>query len=161
LPVFARDVLHEGAAGLGLMVAAFGLGAMVAGVLVAYLGDFPNKGQFVLWAFGLFVLAVLAFSFSTRMTLSILCLAVAGGALVSFASVINTIVQRNAPDHLRGRAMSAFIFCFGGCMPFGSLLAGAMAKAMGAPRALAIQAVILGLFTIYVALFRPATRRLR
>jgi MFS family permease len=161
LPIFARDVLGRDASGLGLLVASFGLGAMMAGFLLAYLGDFSGKGRFVLRAFGVFALSVLSFSASQHLWVSAVCLWAAGASMVSFASVLNTLVQTNVPDHLRGRAMSAFIFCFGGCMPFGSLIAGIMARAMGAPIALAIQALILGAFTAFVALTQPASRRLR
>ena len=78
--------------------------------------------------------------------------------MISFASVINSLVQGSVPDHLRGRAVSLFVFSFGGCMPLGNLLAGWTAKSFGAPSALLMQGTLLGGLTLYVYLAHPEIR---
>ena len=154
LPVFARDILKIGSSGYGLLLGSFGAGAVVGAFTVAYLGDFRQKGRFVLHMSFLFVVGMLLFAYSHWLYVSVFCMFITGLSMVSLASVINTLVQSSVPDHLRGRAVSIFVFSFGGCMPIGNLVAGWLAKTYGAPFALLGQGTILGLFVavIYAAL---------
>lgn len=158
LPIFARDILQVGAHGLGIMVGSFGMGAILAGILVALLGDFHGKGLFVARSVLLFVVGLIGFSLSRNFLLSVVCLFFSGFSMVGFASVINTMIQRAVPDHLRGRAMSMFVFSFGGCMPFGNLLSGYLAKVFGAPHALLGQGLALACFALYICIFRSEIR---
>ena len=158
LPVFARDILKVGSSGFGIMVGAFGAGAVFAGILIALLGDFRGKGRFVVRSVFLFVAGMVGFALSRNMLISVVCLFVAGFSMVSYASVINTVIQNAVPDHLRGRAMSLFVFSFGGCMPFGNLLAGYFAKVFTAPIALLGQGAALGCFGLYIYVFHPEIR---
>jgi MFS family permease len=160
LPVFARDVLKIGAQGLGWLVGSFGLGAVTGGFVVAYRADFRRKGNYVMIAVLSYVAAMIAFALSRLLVLSLFCLAAAGFAMVGYASVINTIVQKAVPDHLRGRAMSMFVFSFGGCMPLGNLLAGWMANRIGAPLAVLLQGAVLGLYALALYVVRPHIREL-
>jgi len=160
LPVFARDILKIGASGLGVLVGSFGAGAVLGAFYVAFLGDFNRKGHFVLNMLSLFVISMLGFSHSHWLLLSTGCLFVAGFSMIGFASVINTLVQSSVPDHLRGRAVSIFVFSFGGCMPLGNLLAGWLAKTYGAPLALAGQGAVLGVFVAYFYLTHPEVHSL-
>jgi MFS family permease len=155
LPVYARDILRVGAIGLGYLIAAFGGGAVLGGVLIAYLGDFQRKGRFALSAILFFVVAMLGFAVCKSLAWSLVFLALAGFSMVSYVSVINTVVQCSVPDHLRGRAISLFVISFGGFMPFGNLLAGWLAKEFGAPTALVGQGVTLGVLTLFVFISRP------
>lgn len=152
LPVFARDIIKIGASGLGILFSAFGAGAVVSGFIVAYKGDFPRKGQYAVGAVMAYVVAMIGFVSTHGLPLALFCLFVCGFSLVSFASVINSLVQSSAPDHLRGRAMSVFVFCFGGFMPVGNFLAGWSAKHWGAPHAILLQGALLGILVaaIYV-----------
>jgi len=150
LPVYARDILKIGASGLGLLVGSFGAGAVIGAFGVAWRGDFSGKGRFVLHMILLFAASMLGFSQSTWLPLSLTCLFVSGFSMIGFASVINSLVQNSVPDHLRGRAVSIFVFSFGGCMPLGNLLSGWLAKVFGAPAALLGQGIVLGLFVLYV-----------
>jgi MFS family permease len=160
LPIYARDILKIGSSGFGVLVGLFGAGAVVGAFTVAYRGDFSHKGRFVLNMVFVFVVCMLGFSYSRWLPLSLSCLFMAGFSMVGFASVINTLVQSSVPDHLRGRAVSIFVFSFGGCMPIGNLLTGWWAKAYGAPSALLTQGVLLGLFTLFVYLAHPEVRSL-
>jgi predicted MFS family arabinose efflux permease len=152
LPIFARDVLHRGVEAFGMLVGSFGAGAIVAGLGVALLGNFQHKGRVVMASLWIFVGALLAFSVSRIFWLSMVCLMAAGFSMVGYASLINSIVQSTAPDHMRGRAMSVFVFAFGGCMPVGNLMAGFLAKHLGAPETLLFQGLALAGFALYVQL---------
>ena len=152
LPLYARDILKIGASGLGGLVGSFGAGAVLGAFAVAYQGNMDHIGRFVLRMVFLFTAAMLIFAYSRATALSMACLFVAGFSMVGSSSVINTLVQTSVPDHLRGRAVSLFVFAFGGCMPLGNLLAGFLAKTYGAPAALLGQGAVLGAFVIYLHL---------
>src|SRR5262249_29388162 len=139
LPAFARDVLGLDPSGLGSLMAAFGAGAVVGGFLVAYLGDFPGKIRFALRGEVIFIVAIILFSFVRNTLLGMVFLFFTGFSMVTFVSVINSLVQSAVPEHMRGRAMSLFVFAFGGCMPFGNLLAGGIARLVSVPTAICIQ----------------------
>jgi MFS family permease len=106
----------------------------------------------------LFVGGMIGFALSRNMLLSVVCLFLTGFSMVGYASVINTMIQNAVPDHLRGRAMSMFVFSFGGCMPFGNLMAGALANRFGAPDAILGQGIALGCFALYFCCVRPEIR---
>ncbi len=150
LPAFARNILHMDPSGLGILMASFGVGAVSGGLVVAYRGDFPGKERFALRGEGFFILGMLAFSYSRNPLLCMIFLFVMGFSMVSFASVVNSLVQSNVPEHMRGRAMSLFVFAFGGCMPFGSLLAGWLADLWSVPTALCVQGCVLGVLVVYI-----------
>jgi MFS family permease len=155
LPAFAREILHLDPSGLGTMMASFGAGAVLGGFLIAYLGDFPGKERFAMRGVLLFVAGMVGFSLSRDMLLCMVFLFITGFAMVSFASVVNSLVQSTVPEHMRGRAMSLFVFAFGGCMPFGNLLAGWLARLWGVPLALLGQGLVLGVFVLYVYVAHP------
>jgi MFS family permease len=150
LPAFARQVLHLDPSGLGSLMASFGAGAVAGGFLVAYLGDFSGKERFAMRGEILFVAALVGFSFTRDILLCMIFLWIAGFSMVSFASVVNSLVQSTVPEHMRGRAMSLFVFAFGGCMPFGNLLAGWLAHLWGVPLALLAQGCVLGVLVLYI-----------
>jgi MFS family permease len=151
LPAFARQVLHLDPSGLGSMMASFGAGAVMGGFLVAYLGDYVGKERFALRGEALFVVALVAFSFTRNALVGMIFLFLAGFSMVAFASVVNSLVQTAVPEHMRGRAMSLFVFAFGGCMPFGNLLAGGLAHVWGVPHALLAQGCLLGIVVTYIS----------
>ncbi len=158
LPAFARDTLHMDASGLGSLMACFGAGAVLAGVLVAYRGDFKGKERFAMQGEILYVVGMILFALSRNPLLCMVLLFIEGFAMVTFASVVNSLVQTSVPEEMRGRAISLFVFAFGGCMPFGNLLAGWLANRWGVPRALLLQGASLSLIVGYVALYKLRER---
>jgi MFS family permease len=158
LPVFAKDVLKVGAQGLGFMLATNGIGAAVIALGLASLGDFPRKGALTLGSAFVTVLALVMFSVSHQMALSLVCLAVVGGAMTIYRAMCNTLLQTIAPDDLRGRVMSLFSLGFLGLSPFGSMQAGFVAQYLGAPMAVGIGAAVMGLSALAVLLAVPRMR---
>lgn len=159
IPLFARDVLHVGATGLSVMMGVVGAGAVCGALVLAFAGDFRDKGGSVLAGSFTFAVCMILFSQSTRPALSLVFLFGMGFSIVCAIAVINTLLQQLVIDDMRGRVMSMFILSFLGTMPFGSLLAGAAAHLYGAPLTLTAGGAILGLFTILVAVLRPDIRR--
>jgi MFS family permease len=103
LPVFARDVLHSGAEGLGHLRAAPALGATLT---AAYFSARPlkhNVGVKMLIAVGVFGAATIVFGFSRSMPLSLVCLALLGAADMFSVYVRQSLIQLYTPDEMRGR----------------------------------------------------------
>ena len=150
LPVFARDILKIGAPGYGVLMGAFGTGAVISGLLVAFWGNAAGREKYVMRFVFVFVASMIVFSLSRNLLLSLMALFFAGFAMVGFASIIYTLIQTNVPDHLRGRAMSLFVFSFGGFMPFGNLMAGFLAKHIQAPHTVLLQGLLFGAFAVFV-----------
>lgn len=135
-PVFARRMLHVGPEGLGVMLAAVGVGAVATALALASLGDFPRKGRAVSIAAGVFALSLAGFALSRNFLLSLASLAVLGGAMMSSSSLINTLMQKRAPDRMRGRIISLYVLAWLGLVPVGNLFAGAVAERLGPAAAL-------------------------
>jgi MFS family permease len=158
LPVFARDVLHVGAPGLGSMLSATGTGALIAGVALASGRWAIPRGRLILGATATFALVLIALSLSRSYPLTLVLLAAAGFSMILNNASVNALLQSRVPDRLRGRVMSVYVFMFIGMTPLGALQAGALARWLGAPAALAIGAVALLLVLAWIAANIPELR---
>jgi MFS family permease len=136
MPVFASTVLHGGAHTLGFLMGAAGCGALAAALALAARKSVLGLGRVIGWSASVFGLALAGFSMSRSFWLSMALLFVAGFGMIQQMSSSNTVIQTLVEDEMRGRVMSYYAMAFVGMTPFGSLLAGAMAKWIGAPRTL-------------------------
>jgi len=154
MPAFAKDVLGQGPAGLGLMSAAIGTGALVGALLVASLGRTMSKGKMLTAGNLLFPMMVLLFSASRNFYLSLFILFLTGISFMIQNNMTNTLIQTSIPDELRGRVMSVFTLVFMGFFPIGSLLAGTVAEHSTIPLGAAVGgsiALAFGLFWFWRA----------
>ena len=150
MPIFAGDVLGVGPEGFGLLMSAPGLGAVAGTLTVASLGNLRHKGWLLLGAvFGLGVFLIL-FSFSRSFLLSLALLVVLGAVQMVYMTTNHTLIQLSTPDELRGRVMGVYMMNQG-LMPFGSLLAGALADLLGAPTAVFIMGLLVALMAVAFA----------
>jgi MFS family permease len=161
LPVFARDVLHVGAPGLGWLLSATGAGALVGGITVAVIAGRVRRGPLLLASAAGFAVLIGAFSFSRSLPLSLALLAGAGFSVIPFTATVNALLQSLVPDELRGRVMGVYVFMFLGMTPLGSLQAGAMARWLGAPAALSVSAAIFLCAITFAATRVPELREVR
>ncbi|MCY4488880.1 MAG: MFS transporter [Deltaproteobacteria bacterium] len=161
LPIFQKDVLQVGADGLGLMMAAPGLGAMLAMLSVAHYASRVNRpGLLMLAALVLQGVFLALFALVRTLTLALATLVVVGGFQVLFMSVSNMVLHMTVPDQLRGRVMSIYMLDRG-ITPAGALLAGVSAHFIGAPyTVLGMGALVLALAAV-VILFLPGLRKVR
>jgi MFS family permease len=147
VPVYARDVLHQGADGFGFLMGAHGLGALLGAFYLAYVSHRgPQMRMLFAGALGL-CLAQLALAFVHLYWLAWPLLLCGGLSMMIFVGLVNATVQLAVPDHLRGRVMSVYVLVFLGMMPLGSLAAGMVAQFWGAPVAFSLSAA-LGLFSL-------------
>lgn len=124
----------HGAQTLGFLMAASGIGALAGALYLATRRTVVGLGRVIAVAGVVFGLALIAFSFSHQLWISLLIVPIGGCAmLIEFASA-NTVLQTLADDDKRGRVMSLFTAAFMGMTPFGNLLAGALAQGLASPQ---------------------------
>ncbi len=135
VPLVARDVLHEGAHGFGLLMASLGIGAMAGAVALA----FGGRGRAPVWLLSGTALACAAglagLGAVRHFWAAAVVLVAAGFTMIVFMASSNTTVQVTVPDALRGRLMGLYAFVFVGMTPFGALLVGSIAEKWGVPAA--------------------------
>jgi MFS family permease len=131
LPVFAEEVFHSGAKGLGFLVSASGIGALTAALAIAVKGDIKNKTRFMSYACLCFSISLFIFSFSKIFVVSLMAIMFGGLGMVSYLATANSYIQVSVPDELRGRVMSVYSFIFLGTVPIGNAIMGIVADKAG------------------------------
>jgi MFS family permease len=146
IPALARDVLHTDATGYGFLMAASGIGSLVAALSIAFRGRSTPaiiaRGALVLGLAEIAAAAIHVFP------LALLAMAFVGFGAIGMAATANTVIQLAVPDALRGRVMSVYTTVFVGSSPIGGLLMGWIASRFGVEVSLAIggvACVVLGL----------------
>jgi MFS family permease len=130
LPIFASDVLHGGARSFGALLAAPGLGALVASLMVAARGKRPGPLSGLYRAVLVLVGALVVFALSRWMGLSLLALAIIGAAQMLFRTVAMATLHEATDDAHRGRVVSIFLLDYG-LWSFGTLWLGWLAEHLG------------------------------
>jgi MFS family permease len=143
LPVMTQDVFHRAASQYAVMLSFSGAGAVIGALVVAGLGKFRRMGPTLLAVQMVFGLLVTAFALSRVLWVSYVLLFLGGAALIVMFSLIASLVQLIAPDHLRGRVVSLYMMAFRGGMPLGSLAAGYVASLTSAPLVLGLNGLLL------------------
>jgi MFS family permease len=160
MPVFQKDVLKVGPEGLGIMLAAPELGAMLAGLLLASLAHrVQRQGVLMLSSLVALGIAMNMFSWTTSFPLAILALVNIGAFQIFYMATTNTMLQVIVPDHLRGRVMSIYALDRG-LMPIGALTAGVSAHWIGAPATVSYMGFAVIVMAGLVAWRAPVVRRL-
>lgn len=133
MPIFAEDILHGGARGLGLLMASAGVGSLAGALLLASRSTIRGLGRIVAASALTFGIALSLFALSTHFWISAILLAVVGMSMITQAASTNTLIQSMVPDAMRGRVMALYVISFMGMMPLGSLVEGWIAEHIGAP----------------------------
>ena len=135
VPLFARDVLHQGVHEFGLLMASLGAGAVVGAIAVAVVSyGQPPLASVVVPGVGVAV-AILTLGFVRYFALAAVILFLVGVMQIIFQNSCNTIVQVTVPDELRGRVMGVYMMVFAGATPAGATLIGTVAEGAGVPAA--------------------------
>jgi MFS family permease len=164
MPIFAKDVFHEGASALGVLLGALGAGGVVGGLLAASLNRVDQRGLLQLNAMFLCSLGQAGFALLGSLTgslwvgVALLFCAGLGGSL--FNTTNQTVVQLVAPDHLRGRITSV-MQVQPLCMAVGTLVAGALADVLGVVAVTAGFNLAAFAIAVLVLIFSPRMRNLR
>lgn len=130
-PIFARDILHVGPEGFGLLRASFGVGALGMAV---YLSRFPivrHGGRWMFAAVAVFGLCTLTFGLSKVVWISGLALLIGGAADMVSVNIRQTLIQLATPDHMRGRVSSVSMLFIGASNELGEAYSGVAVRLLG------------------------------
>ncbi|MCX7312718.1 MAG: MFS transporter [Alphaproteobacteria bacterium] len=131
LPVFARDVFHVGAGGLGLLRAAPGIGALIAALILAHHPPRRRVGKIIFSAVGIYGTAIVIFALSESFLLSMALLAVLGAADMISVVIRMTMMQLETTDDMRGRVSAVNSLFVIASNQLGDFRAGLMASWLG------------------------------
>lgn len=159
LPVFAKEVLHVGPAGLGYLTAVRQAGGLLGLALLANLRDYRRKGLLMFIIATGFGVGLMAFSVSAALVYFIIILAAVNACAMAVDTLYKTLMQSNVPDEQRGRAMGSWVLSIGAA-PVGHLGVGGLATALGAQGALLVNGAVLAGISLVAAIGLPKIRRL-
>ena len=159
LPVFAKEVLHVGPTGLGVMTAARQTGGLLGLWLLAGLGTFRKKGLLMFATAIGFGGGLMAFSIAGNIYAFLGVLLFVNACAMAVDTLYKTMMQELVSDEERGRAMGSWVLSIGSA-PVGHLGVGALAAVVGAPRALLINGAILSAVSVITMVSMPNIRRL-
>ena len=132
VPVLARDVLGQSAAGYGLLMSAMGVGAVFGAATLAWFAHRGPRRQVLFGGATALTITQLIISRTNDYTLSLFLLFALGWGLITYTATANSSLQVASPDSLRGRVMSIHSLLNGGTSPIGNLFAGTVTEIWGA-----------------------------
>lgn len=160
LPIYARDILHTGPWGLGLLRSMPALGAVAMSVLLAWRPLQRGAGRKIIVAVAVFGAATLVFGLSETLWLSMAALFVTGAADMVSVVVRQTLVQLETPDEMRGRVAAVNSVFIGASNELGEFESGALAAAIGPVGSVVLGGIgTLAVAAAWVRLFPQLWRR--
>jgi len=159
MPVFAGQILHGGPHTLGFLMGAVGVGSLLSALSLVVRRSVRGLTKMIPIAAAIFGVGLICFGLSASIWLSMPLMFVTGFGMMQGLTTSNTIIQTLVDEDMRGRVMSYYTMAFVGMAPFGSLLAGSLANAIGAPRTVIVSgaACIAGALWFWFRL--PAVRK--
>jgi MFS family permease len=152
LPVFARDIFHQGAATYALFLSVSGMGSIIGALTVAGLGSIKNTGRVALVSLAALGASGAVFGLSHWIPLSCLALFVCGAAMMAVFAAVNSLVQLIVTNDMRGRVMSVYNLAFRGGMMSGNLASGWLVPIYSAPIVVCANGLLLVAVAGYFAL---------
>lgn len=154
IPVYARDVMSGGVGLAGLMQSAPSLGTILFMLAVASLGDIQWKGKLLMGSGFGFCTALILFAWTRSPLLALGILVVVGGFNMTWQTTVNTLLQTNVSDEMRGRVMASYTVTALAMMPLGQGPMGVAIERLGPSWALTLASGISMAWMVYMAFFR-------
>lgn len=143
MPVFAREVLHTGASGYGLLLTFVGTGALAGALSLAALGGRIRRGRLFVISAYTFAILTITFSVANFIMLAAALLLLLGLTMLINGALANGMLQSVVPDELRGRVMATYVFVYVGFVPIGSLIAGSISHVLGVQWAIGLGGAVM------------------
>jgi MFS family permease len=159
LPIYAKDILHVGTLGLGILRSAPGAGAIAMAVLVAYRPLTRRAGITMLACVFVFGLCTIVFGLSRNLALSLSALVVLGACDMVSVIIRHTVIQLGTPDEMRGRVSSVNMVFIGASNEVGQFESGITAEWFGTVPAVVLGGIGTLLVVVLWAVFFPTLRR--
>jgi len=136
MPLVARDLVQGGPLTFGVLLGAFGVGAMAGGFTSVPMRRHLGAQGLAIWSSAAFGVSSIVLGLSSWLALSMLALFVAGGCWTLALSTFNITVQTSVPRWVTGRALAAYQMCVFGGLALGSVVSGQIARSAGTEEAL-------------------------
>lgn len=159
VPLFVTEVLRGGAARMGFLFAASGIGTVVGSLLVASFGHYRRKGRLLVSANAVWVLALAFFALTRSFASSFAMLLLMAGAQSVFTTLVITLMQGSVEARMRGRIMSLNTLLMMGLRPLGDFPVSVATSFFGIVNAALLSAGVVALAGALVFSFRPAVWR--
>ena len=156
MPIFSDQILHSGSKGLGILMGASGIGAVIGGLFLASRQKILGIKKVIAFASLASSVCILLFAFSKSFLLSAFLLGLIGFSFLIINAGSNSAMQAIAPEYLRGRIISFYSMMFIGMFPLGSLTVGCLAHKFGVSTATAVGATVCLIVGLYFSLKVPA-----
>ncbi len=149
---FTRNVLHEGPGAYGLLVGAYGVGAILGSFVMVGTGDRWRRSRFTVVGFSLFVVGEVVLGLAPVYAIALVGLGAIGMAQVLAMVSCQTAIQVNVEEQFRGRVLSIYVMCFFAGTPIGALLGGIAADVVGLRATVVGAAVLMAGTIVYLVL---------
>ena len=159
MPVIAKEMLHGTSLTYGFLMGASGAGALAGALYLASRKSVLGLGEIIPMATFILSIGIIGFAFSRNVYISIAFLVITGLGLMLQLASSNTIIQTIVAEDKRGRVMSIYTMAFMGTAPFGSFMAGSLAKLIGASFTLLIGGLVCMAGAVLFYLKLPEIRR--
>jgi MFS family permease len=160
LPAFVDKALHSGEASFGALNAATGIGAFGAGLLLAQLASSSARGKMVTISAFVYPFVLMVFGFITSINLALVFTFLLGFFFLLMFNNINSLLQLNTSENMRGRVMSLYSLVFFGFSPFGSLAIGAIAERIPISLTIGLSGLVTILLTVVIFMSTPEIKKL-
>jgi MFS family permease len=161
LPVYARDILEVGPAGIGLFTGAIGIGALAGALSLAAFRPSGGSGRLIVASMMIVGAALTTFAVSRSLPISMLAMLLIGFFQPLFYATTNVMIQMLVPARLRGRVLSLYLLTSIGFIPIANLFGGAIAEEIGVEAVLAAGGLTTIAIAVLVAVFERDVLRLR
>lgn len=150
LPVVAERVFKQDSFGLGLLYSIFGIGAVLGTIFISAFHNRFSVRRLLLGGSFLFTISLFAFTLTTNFPLALIFMFFSGAGIAAQMALMQSIIQNNVENHLRGRVMSIFVTAHQGMLFIGNFQIGWVAEHLGSRPAIALGAAIVFFFALYL-----------
>lgn len=161
LPAYVDKVLQQGAAEYGWLNTAIGIGAIISVSIIAQAGKSLGRGRILTTLALIFPIVLGLFAFNHWLPLALVFAALLGALFIGEYVLLNTLLQTEIEDSMRGRVLSLYTITFFGFTPFGSLGTGWLAEKIGLSVAIGLCALCTFVFSAWILIRTPSIRRLQ
>lgn len=156
MPVVARDVLHLGAGGYGLLLSSVGIGGLLGALWLAARGDAFPRGKLLSVSSSSFAGLLVLFALVRTPAMAVAMLFAIGFVMIVNSALANSLLQAAVPDEMRGRLMAAYSFIVVGLgQVAGSIAGGSIARVIGADWAIGLTAAVMLAYTLWAFRAQP------
>ena len=160
LPAFVDQILHVDATGYGVLNAFIGAGAVFGAFIMARFGERGQRGRWLVWVDLAFPFVLLAFAYNPNFILALLLAFGLGVGFMLTFTIINTLLQTNVDDRMRGRVLGLYTLTFFGFAPFGNLAIGVLANQWNMSFTILLSAACSLILSAIVILLVPQLRKM-